>query len=412
MLDRELLLPCGVRLKNRIAKASMTEALAGPDGRANERHERLYGRWARGGAGLLLTGNVMVDGRYLEKPGNVVLEDAAGLEPLEQMARAGAEGTGQLWMQISHPGRQTQRLLAPRPVAPSEVEAVRMFGAFGRPRALAESEILEIVGRFATTAALARQAGFTGVQIHGAHGYLISQFLSPRTNLRTDGWGGALGDRARFLLEAVRAVRAAIGPQLALSVKLNSADFQKGGFGEDESLEVVRLLEAEGIDLLEVSGGNYESLALLGLENGSRSSTRSREAYFLDYARRVRQVTRVPLMVTGGFRSRGVMEEALASGALDLVGLARPLLADPDFPAKLLSGAAERSWAAPVVAGGRKLDALAEAGYWGRQIGRLAEGLEPEPRLRPLWSALLGVAVDLTRALRRRRHLRRARPQP
>jgi 2,4-dienoyl-CoA reductase-like NADH-dependent reductase (Old Yellow Enzyme family) len=407
MLEQELTLACGVRLTNRIAKASMTEGLARTDGRANERHERLYGRWSEGGAALLLTGNVMVDGRFLEKAGNVVLEDRTGLEELRALARAGTRGATQLWMQISHPGRQTPRFVAPRPLAPSEVEAVRLFGAFGRPRALRSKEIRDIVGRFAATAALAQEAGFTGVQIHGAHGYLVSQFLSPRTNLRSDEWGGPLENRARFLLEIVRAVRANVGRAFPLSVKLNSADFQRGGFTEDESMEVVRGLEQEGVDLLEISGGNYESFALFGIDGSQASSTRAREAYFLDHARRVRRVTGLPLMVTGGFRSRAVMEEALATGALDVVGLARPLALDPDLPRKLLGGKAERSGAGPIRLGWRKLDALAEAGFYGRQLERMADGLAPEPRLSRLGSALRSLVSDITKAVRWRRALRR-----
>lgn len=407
MLEQELLLPCGTRLRNRIAKASMTEALARPDGDANERHERLYGRWSRGGAGLLLTGNVMVDGRYLEKPGNIVLEEASGLDALRRVVQACASGGSELWMQISHPGRQTQKLIAPVPVGPSEGEAVQMLGAFGRPRALRAEEIPAIVGRFAATARLARQAGFTGVQIHAAHGYLISQFLSPRTNQRTDEWGGPLQNRARLLIEVVRAVRAEAGPAFPVAVKLNSADFQRGGFDEAESIEVVRLLEQEGVDLLEISGGNYESPALFGLEAGSAPSTRSREAYFLEYARRVRAVTALPLMVTGGFRSREVMEEALASGALDVIGMARPLALDPDLPKKLLDGTAARSLAVPIRLGGRKLDAIAEAGYYGLQLERMGDGKEPKPGASRLGSAFRGATLDLLRALRWRLARRR-----
>lgn len=406
-LGQELRLACGTRLANRLAKASMTEGLARPDGRANERHARLYGRWSRGGAGLLLTGNVMVDGRYLEKPGNVVLEETSGLDALRRMVQAGTSGGNELWMQISHPGRQTQKLIAPLPIAPSEGEAVKMLGAFGRPRAMREEEIPAVISRFAATARMAREAGFTGVQIHGAHGYLVSQFLSPRTNRRTDRWGGSLPNRARFLLEIVRAVRAEVGAAFAVSVKLNSADFQRGGFGEEESVEVVRLLEGEGIDLLEVSGGSYESVALFGLEQGSAASTRAREAYFLEYARRVRGVTTVPLMVTGGFRSRAVMEEALASGALDVIGLARPLALEPELPRKLLEGQ-ERSAAVPMRLRGRTLAALGEAGYYGWQIERMAAGGDPKLELSHLGSALRGAWLDLWRALRWRRARRRA----
>src|SRR5262249_12346659 len=161
--------------------------------------------------------------------------------------------------------------------------------------------------------------------------------------------------------------------------------------------------------LLEVSGGNYESMALFGLEDHARASTRSREAYFLDYARRVRSVTDVPLMVTGGFPSAAGPGQAPGSGALDLIGMARPLAADPDFPRKLLEAQVDRSPIAPIRLGSRKLDGLAEAGFYARQLERMGDGLLPELRLRKLWSGLRYATLDMLQAVRWRRERRRLR---
>ena len=198
------------------------------------------------------------------------------------------------------------------------------FGAFAKPRALEAHEIEALIARFAAAAVVARDAGFAGVQIHAAHGYLISQFLSSRTNRRDDAWGGDAERRSRFLIEIVRAIRAAVGPAFPIGVKLNSADFQRGGFTIEEAMDVARALDAAGIDLLEVSGGNYESPAMTGsgeLPAEQRQSSREREAYFLDYARRIRAVVTTPILLTGGMRSRAVMDAALASGSVDVIGL-------------------------------------------------------------------------------------------
>lgn len=416
MLEQPLDLPCGARLANRIAKAAMTEGLADAFNRATVAHERLYRRWAEGGAGLLLSGNVMVDGRYLERPGNVVLEDELGFDMLKRYAEAGTSTGNHLWMQINHPGRQTQAVVAPHPVAPSEGPAVKVMAAFGKPRALTEAEIHEIIGRFARTAELAKKAGFTGVQVHSAHGYLSSQFLSPLTNRRTDQWGGTIENRARFLISIIREVHARTGKGFPVSVKLNSADFQRGGFTEEESMRVVEMLNDEAIDLLEISGGNYEAMALFGMEEGQpnvagngSASTKAREAYFLDYARKVRAVAKMPLMLTGGLRSKAVMEEALASGAIDVVGLARPLAVEPDLAKRLLEGRADGSIIQPIRFVNKTLSGLAEVGYYARNIARMGAGMEPSMTLGNGGSAAWYLFGDMAAAIRwRMKHGARA----
>lgn len=351
MIEAPLTLPCGQVLPNRLAKAAMTEGLADPQGRPTPELDRLYAAWGAGGSGLLLSGNVHVDADHLERPGNVILDrpaDGAMLDALRRWTGAAKAGGAQFWAQISHAGRQTMKPVNPHPKAPSAVKLGLPGGQFGEPVALTGAEIADLIAHFANAAASCEQGGFDGVQIHAAHGYLISQFLSPRSNLREDEWGGSLENRARFLLEVVRAVRAAVGPTFAVSVKLNSADFQKGGFAFEDSLAVAGWLEAAGVDLIEISGGTYEQPRLLGIEGmepveqpGVKPSTLAREAYFVDFALAMKDAVKVPLMVTGGFRSRAAMEEALARGAADVIGLGRPLCVVPDGPARLLAGEAE-----------------------------------------------------------------------
>ncbi len=387
-LQSPLRLPCGVVLPNRILKSAMTEGLADARDRATPAHATLYRRWSEGGTGTIVTGNVMVDRRYLERPGNVVVEGEADDARLEAWAEAGASAGNQLWMQISHPGRQCTRFVASKPVAPSAIQ-LKIGGLFGKPRALAEDEITDIVRRFAHTARTAKRTGFTGVQVHAAHGYLCSQFLSPRTNVRTDRWGGTLENRARFLREVVRAVRREVGPSFPVAVKLNSADFQKGGFSLEESCRVAGWLVEDGIDLLEISGGTYEAMSNFGV---GHDSTKQREAYFIDSATALRSSVRIPLAITGGFRSRAGMREALQKGELDVIGIARPLCTEPSLSRGLLEGTASngrsderhhqlaRGFFGPAssIAAIRGLNAQAQTAWFYRQILHLAAGRAPD----------------------------------
>lgn len=344
-------LPCGVRLKNRLVKASMTEGLGDETNRATRRLETLYRRWASGGAGLLLTGNVQVDRRYLERPGNVAIDgpqDKEAMGALEAFAAA-ANGTGaEIIVQLSHAGRQTPIYVNKTPAAPSAVALNLPGGQFGTPRALSADEIEDVIERFAHAASVCKAAGFSGVEVHGAHGYLISEFLNPKANQRTDEWGGSLDNRARLLLRTVAAVRAKVGSGFPVAVKLNSSDFQKGGFSFDECLQVIEWLNNEGVDFLEISGGSYEQPKMMDMEGlepaeERRESTKKREAYFLQFAEEAARVAKMPLMATGGFRTRKAMNEALGAGAVDLIGIARPMCVDPDICGKLLSGAVDEA---------------------------------------------------------------------
>ncbi|MGE0153446.1 MAG: NADH:flavin oxidoreductase/NADH oxidase family protein [Reyranellaceae bacterium] len=348
-LASPLTLPCGAVLKNRFGKAPLTEGLADDMNRATQRHVELYGRWAQGGAGLVVTGNVQVDRRYLERPGNVVIDGNGGIEALKAYAKAGTQNGTHLFMQINHPGRQTPRRVCEQPIAPSAVKLKNLpESAFAPPRAMSEAEIEDVIRRFVHAAKTAQDTGFTGVQIHAAHGYLISQFLTPLVNQRTDRWGGSLENRARLLLGIVRDIRQAVGPAFPISAKLNSSDFQQGGFSNADCLQVVRWLEQAGLDLLEISGGNYEEPSMMGSKTSEGAavaeSTVRREAYFMEYAEQIRKVSKLPLMVTGGFRSRAAMEAALASGALDVVGLGRPMCVETDLPNRILAGGDGMAW--------------------------------------------------------------------
>jgi 2,4-dienoyl-CoA reductase-like NADH-dependent reductase (Old Yellow Enzyme family) len=369
----------GLVLPNRLAKAALSECLSSEDFAPGNEIKTLYRRWSHNGQGLTITGNVMVDRRHIGEPGNVVVEDERHFDDLVEWAEIVKSAGSVALVQINHPGRQTPRSLVSHPVAPSAVVVPGMAGTFATPRELTSAEIDDIIARFATTAGIVTNAGFDGVQIHGAHGYLVSQFLSPLSNQRTDAWGGTPEKRMRFVLELVAAMRAEIGGK-ALTIKLNSADFQRGGFSEDDSLDVVAALVDAGIDMLEVSGGTYSSAAMLGVDPTVRESTRQREAYFLDYALKVRAAhPELPLMLTGGFRTAEAMNQAVASGGIDLVGLGRPLTLEPDVPGALLDGSVGHTSVPTHHTGIRLVDSLTELTYYTVNMWRMGANKEPKP---------------------------------
>lgn len=400
---QSLQLPNGTTLSNRIAKAAMEENLAAADQGPSDQLLRLYRAWAEGGAGLLLTGNVMIDRRAMTGPGGVALEDDSQLQRFRDWARIGRSRGAQFWMQLNHPGRQMQANLGQPTVAPSAVplELGGLSKLFPMPRALSEEEIGELIQRFVRAAELAEQAGFSGVQIHAAHGYLLSQFLSPLTNRRTDAWGGPLENRARLLLEVVTAVRARVSPGFCVAVKLNSADFQRGGFDASDAKQVVLWLNELDIDLVELSGGSYEAPAMQGDARDGR--TLAREAYFLEFAAELAEVARMPLMVTGGVRRLPVVERVLTSGVA-MVGIATALALAPDLPARWYAG--EREAGAELAPISWKNKALASLAYMSSvkfQLRRLAGGLRPQPGVWPLRALL---AEQLKTARRTRQYKR------
>ena len=387
MLFQSFPFPNGQIAKNRIFKSAMEEQLA-EHHQPSEKLVRLYEVWAQGGAGVLLTGNVMVAENGKGSMNDVVLTDESRLPMLQRWAQAGTQSGTLLIMQLNHAGKQSPKMLSPTPLAPSAVPLQGFDGFINPPRALTEAEIHTLIAQFARSAAIAEKAGFSGVQIHGAHGYLVSQFLSPHHNRRDDHWGGSADKRMRFLVEIYQAIRAAVGKDFLVGLKLNSADFQKGGFDEGDSIRVVEKMAALGIDFIEISGGNYESPEMFS----GKESTRKREAFFLDYAQKARAVCATPLIVTGGFRSEAAMNDALHSGHLDFVGIARPFALMPDLPARLQNGS-YTPVATPRIKTGfapvdNKLGAMLELEWYTAQMGLLAEGKQPNPRLSP-WKVLL-----------------------
>lgn len=387
-----LTLPNRAVISNRIAKAAMEENMADSGQLPGESLRRLYANWAEGGAGLILSGNVMIDPTALTGPGGVVLDERQPLEPFKAWARAAMRDDGQMWLQINHPGRQVFAAMGQDAVAPSAIGVD--LGAYSHlfpvPRALDEAGIAKIVARFATTARLAEAAGFSGVQIHAAHGYLISQFLSPLTNRRTDAWGGELHNRARLLLDVVKAVRSVVSSGFCVSVKLNSADFQKGGFEASDAVQVVRWLNELPVDLVELSGGSYESPAMQGAPQAG--STGAREAYFLDFARDVSAVARMPVMVTGGIRRRAIAEQALRPSegrpGVAMVGIASAFAFEPKLPEQWTKDEA-LDIAIPGVGWRNKAYAsLAKMALVKLQLRRLGKGLQPKPDASPLLSLI------------------------
>ena len=292
-------------------------------------------------------------------------------------------------MQLNHPGKQSPKFLSKEPVAPSAISLKKPLDRlFNTPRALTELEILDIIARFAYAAKVCKESRFTGVQIHGAHGYLVSQFLSPTHNQRKDRWGGSLENRMRFVEEVYLTIRKEVGADFPIGIKLNSADFQKGGFTKEDSMAVVKRLSDLGMDLIEISGGTYESPAMMGA--AQKESTKAREAYFLDYCEEVRKLVTCPLMLTGGFRSAEGMNAALASGACDVIGVARSLAIQPDFPNQLMTGATVTSQVKPLTTGWKFLDKTfpLEIIWYTDQLHLMGEGKNPNPKKSALGSVL------------------------
>jgi 2,4-dienoyl-CoA reductase-like NADH-dependent reductase (Old Yellow Enzyme family) len=391
VLAQPLTLPNGVVVKNRLLKSAMSEALGTRDGAPTPELTRLYQAWAEGGIGLCVTGNVMIDLTARGEPGNVVIEDDRHLAALKEWAQAATRNGTQCWVQLNHPGKQAPKGLNKETVAPSAVPfRADMKAFFATPRELTDAEVRALVQRYGKAAGIVKEAGFSGVQIHGAHGYLISQFLSPHSNCRTDAWGGTPEKRRHFVLEVYSAMRAAVGPDFPVGIKLNSADFQRGGFTEEESLDTIRALADAGIDLIEISGGTYEAPAMTGIKLGKepiKESTRAREAYFLEFAEKARTAVKTPLAVTGGFRSAKGMAGAIQSGAVDMVGLARILAIEPDVPNRLLSGKKPVQQVKPITTGIKAIDKLGllEISWYTGQLKRIGRGEAPKPNESGLW---------------------------
>ncbi len=411
ILAQPLVLPCGQEITNRIAKAAMTEGLADGTNRGNDRFTRLYKRWGEGGAGLLITGNFVVDRWHLERGGNLAIDGAQSNEALAALAdiaeAAKAHGS-RIWVQLNHAGRQTQKMINKHPKAPSDIGLKMGNGRFGKPVPMTADDVARAVDGFVQAAKICEQTGFDGVQVHAAHGYLMSQFLSALSNRRNDAYGGDLRARAKALLDIVSGIRAATRRDFAVSVKLNSADFQKGGFSQEDSAAVAGWLKEAGCDLIKVSGGNYEQPRMIDfdrkdpLADNKRESTKRREAYFLDFVPKLRAATDLPVMVTGGFRTVDAMVDAVDKDGVDMIGIGRPFCLNPDAARDILDGRIDRLESRDddlVIGTGligprspisflRDLNAWGALGWYYEHIYSLADGKNPDPSLSPFRALL------------------------
>jgi 2,4-dienoyl-CoA reductase-like NADH-dependent reductase (Old Yellow Enzyme family) len=399
VLSKELRLPNGITLSNRLAQSAMTEHLATGDGAPSWQLIEAYRRFAVSGAALIISGNVMVNGWSLEAPRNVVIEDERHMPQLRQWAATTSGTDARLILQLSLSGRQTQRGLAlagrRQDVATASAVPLTIGGPlFKPPRALTDPEIRQIIAQFTSAARIAAEAGFAGVQIHAAHGYLLSQFLSPLVNQRTDQWGSSVQNRMRMLIEVLRAVKSLTPEAFLLTVKMNVSDFQSGGFDADDALIVAQALENEGVHLIEFSGGTYESSAMI--DGGpARDQSGAPEPYFLAYAQRFARELTVPVMLSGGFRSRTAMIDAVESGAADVIGLARPIAVEPDFPRRILDGTTEVSLAKPQKVGNKNIDDLLSGAWYQEQIARLGRGKPTLPSRKPVVALAIMLATML-----------------
>ncbi len=325
VLGSSFSLPCGLMLRNRIVKAAMSDSMGDGTGRPTDEQVRLYERWEEGGAALSIIGEVQIGPGHPEKPGNLVLDASADEAAMRRLAASASSG-GRLWPQLGHAGAMSFPPIS-EPVGPSALDLPGV-----RCTALSLDEVRELPARFARSAALAKAFGFSGVELHAAHGFLLSQFLSPLFNRRTDAYGGSIEKRGRLVTEVLEAVRSEVGSAFAVGVKINATDELEGGFTEADSLAVIGRLGAAGADLIDISGGTYFPGA------ASASDRVSSGAYYADVSRRARDVTDVPLMLTGGIKTRAEAERLVESGTADLVGLARTMVLDPWLPQSWTTG--------------------------------------------------------------------------
>lgn len=339
----------GKTAPNRFLKAAMTERLSSWDpkdlpkrGIPSENLINVYRRWGEGGLGLILTGNIMIEYDQLEAPGNPIIPPDAPFsgdrfEAFKKMAEVSKAHGSLIVGQVSHPGRQTEQRLQPDPMSASDIqlEGEVMGMHFAKPHAATEKEIQQLIHSFVHSAEFLHKAGYDGIELHGAHGYLLAQFLSKTTNKRTDQYGGDLKGRSKIILDIAKAIREKLPLQsgFMVGIKINSVEFQEGGFGADEAKQLVELLEGAEFDFVELSGGTYQSLAF----QHKRESTKKRESFFLEFAEQiVPGLKKTKTYVTGGFKTVGAMVKALDT--VDGCGLARPVTQEFHLCKDILDG--------------------------------------------------------------------------
>lgn len=315
-------------VKNRFVRSATWEGMCDDSGAVTDKLLDYLATLAQGGVGLIMSGYsfVRADGKQL--PGKMGIHNDAMLAGLTQLTATVHNAGSKVFCQLVHAGGQTSgKVIGCQPLAPSAID----FPSYGEtPREMTLKEIDEIVDAFRAAARRAEQAGFDGVQLHGAHGYLINQFLSPLTNQRTDEYGGSLDNRMRFLLKVCSAIRAAVSPGYPLSIKLTAADHLPGGFRPDEAVVVAARLEQIGVDAIEVSSGTAASGEMSPVRQ--KIATPEQEAYNADYTKQIKAVVSIPVMTVGGLRSGAVLNRLLADSCADLFSLSRPLIREPDLP--------------------------------------------------------------------------------
>ena len=388
LLFTPITLPNGTTIKNRFFKSAMSEGMGTRDFQPKKNIATLYKRWAEGGTGLIITGNIMVDPKGTAEPGNIVFDKNSNMEILKDWAKQGQQHGAKVMVQLNHPGKQVPKTITKETVAPSAVPLGNGLNKlFSTPRALTTSEVEELVQKFVTSAKVAKEAGFSGVQIHAAHGYLISQFLSPHDNRRTDKYGGSLENRMRFLKEIYLGMREELGKDFPIGIKINSTDFKEDGLTEEDSLETIVVLANLGLDFVEISGGTYERPAMMGATSKSTN-----QVFFAEYSKKLKQKVDIPVIVTGGIRSINAMNTLLNGYTTDFIGIARPLTIDPNIPNKIKQGTYTIVETTRVSTGVKKLDkifgSLLGIVYYQVLMQNIAKGKEPKAT-KNAWPSLI-----------------------
>ena len=388
LLFTPITLPNGTTIKNRFFKSAMSEGMGTRNFQPKKNIATLYKRWAEGGTGLIITGNIMVDPKGTAEPGNIVFDKNSNMEILKNWAKQGQQHGAKVMVQLNHPGKQVPKTIAKETVAPSAVPLGNGLNKlFSTPRALTTSEVEELVQKFVTSAKITKEAGFSGVQIHAAHGYLISQFLSPHDNRRTDKYGGSLENRMRFLKEIYLGMREELGRDFPIGIKINSTDFKEDGLTEEDSLKTIVELANLGLDFVEISGGTYERPAMMGATSKSTN-----QVFFAEYSKKLKQKIDIPVVVTGGIRSINAMNTLLNDNTTDFIGIARPLTIDPNIPNKIKQGTYTIVETTRVSTGVKKLDkifgSLLGIVYYQVLMQNIAKGKEPKAA-KNAWPSLI-----------------------
>lgn len=322
-------------LKNRFVRSATWEGMALKDGSCTPKLTELMAKLARGGVGLIITGHAHIDPAGQASPFQTGIFDDRHITGLKEVTDAVHKEDGNITIQIAHAGCQAiSKLTGVEPAGPSVLEIN------GKPlcREMTVQEIKETIAKFAEAAGRAKKAGFDGIQLHGAHSYLLNQFLSPFYNKRTDEYGGSLEHRTRFAIESYRAVRNAVGSEFPVMIKLNSEDFLDNGFTIDEMIKTAGMLQREGIDAIELSGGTIQSGRNLMPVRPGKLDSEEKEVYYRNAAARYKEKITVPLMLIGGIRSFTVAEQLVNDGITDYISLSRPLIREPDLINRWQSG--------------------------------------------------------------------------